>query len=130
MKILVLNTGSSSVKYRLHDWENELTLASGVVERVTIEGSFIKHEVPGRDRLKLERDCPTHVEAVGLIIETLTHPEHGVIDDMASIKGVGHRMVRGAERFAQSVIINDENMASLSSFPTLHRFTIRRISWA
>ena len=123
MKILVLNSGSSSLKYRLHDWEAEMPLASGIVERVTVGGSFIKHEVPGREKIRIERECPTHKEAVQLIIETLTHPEHGVIKDMHTISAVGHRMVHGGEKFAQSVIINEENMKTfveLSNLAPLH----------
>ncbi len=123
MKILVLNSGSSSLKYRLYDWEAQIALASGVVERVTVGGSFIKHEVPGKERVKVERECPTHKEAVQLIIETLTHPDHGVIEDMHTISAVGHRMVHGGEKFAQSVIIDDENMKTfveLSNLAPLH----------
>lgn len=100
-----------------------MPLASGVVERVGIDGSFISHEVPGRDKVKSKQDCPTHKEAVSLIIKTLTDDDDGVIDDMSVISAVGHRMVHGGEEFAKSVIIDDENMSTfeeLSDLAPLH----------
>ncbi len=108
MDILTLNCGSSSVKYQLYRWEEERILAKGIVERVTIGNSFIVHEVMGNDKIKIERDCPTHKEAIALIIETLTHPAHGVIKDINEVKAVGHRLVHGGEKFNKSVLINDD----------------------
>ncbi|MDD5658223.1 MAG: propionate kinase, partial [Elusimicrobia bacterium] len=81
MSILCLNCGSSSVKYRLYDWERQRTLAAGVVERVTVGGSFIAHEADGRDKLTIKRECPDHKTAIRLVMDTLVHPEHGVIPD-------------------------------------------------
>jgi len=112
MIILTLNCGSSSVKYQVFDWETKDTLAVGVVEKVTIAGSFIKHKVKGRDEVKQERDCPAHTDAVALIIRLLTDKELGVIGDMSMIKAVGHRVVHGGTKFAQSVIVDDAAMAA------------------
>ena len=95
MVILTLNCGSSSAKYQVYDWMKKEVLANGIVERVTQEGSNITHEVPGKEKLNKERPCPTHKEAIELIIETLTDKEFGVIGDMAIIKAVGHRVLHG-----------------------------------
>lgn len=108
MKILVLNCGSSSAKYMVYDWDAKNIMCKGIVERVTIGGSFCEHEATGRDKVKIERECPTHREAVELILELLVNPEHGVLKDVKEIDAVGHRVVHGGERFAKSVIIDDE----------------------
>jgi len=123
MRILCLNCGSSSVKYRLYDWEKQETLATGVVERVTVGGSFIAHETSGRDKLVIKRECPDHKMAIKLVMDTLTHPEHGVIPDTRSISAVGHRVVHGGERFAKSVLIDDEAIdvfKKISALAPLH----------
>ncbi len=119
MDILTLNCGSSSVKYQLYRWEEKRILAKGVVERVTVGGSFIKHEVPGRDTVKIEKECPTHKEAIELIMSTLTSSEHGVIKDIKDIKAVGHRVVHGGEKFNKSVIIDDEAMKTFEELVDL-----------
>ncbi|MFA6004483.1 MAG: acetate kinase [Elusimicrobiota bacterium] len=108
MLILCLNCGSSSVKYRLYDWEKQSTLATGVVERVTVGGSFIAHETPGKEKLTIKRECPDHKTAIKLVMDTLVSPDHGVIQDTKSISSVGHRVVHGGEKFAKSVLIDDE----------------------
>lgn len=108
MIILTLNCGSSSVKYQVFDWEGQLSLASGVVERVTLEGSVISQKVLGRDEYERQRACPTHREAIGLILETIQDSEHGVIDDISEVRAVGHRVVHGGEKFAQSVQVTPE----------------------
>jgi acetate kinase len=123
MKILSLNCGSSSVKYSLFDWEKKLPMASGIIERVGMEGSFISHESPGRDKFKKEQTCSNHDEAIKLILETLVDKEHGVIDDLSSIAAVGHRVVHGGEDFVKSVIIDNkvlEAFKRLSSLAPLH----------
>ena len=99
MVILTLNCGSSSVKYQVYDWDNKSVLASGVVERVTQPGSVITHEARGKDKYVLESPCPTHTDAVQLIIKTLTHSSVGVITDMNVIKAVGHRVTHGGDKF-------------------------------
>ncbi len=116
MDILVLNCGSSSVKYQLYRWDQKEVLAKGIVERVTIGGSSINHYAKGKGRIKKEHECPTHREAIALITETLLDPEVGAIKDLSEIKAVGHRMVHGGEKFAKSVIIDDE---ALNTFKEL-----------
>jgi len=108
MIILCLNCGSSSVKYRLYDWEKKDVLATGLVERVTVGGSFIVHEVPGRENLTLKRECPDHRMAIQLVLDTLVNKDHGVIGSVAEIGAVGHRVVHGGEKFAKSVIITPD----------------------
>ena len=121
--ILILNCGSSSVKYRLHNWDAEVTMASGIVERVGIGDSFCAHELPGRDKITVQHNCPDHREAIKLVVDMLTHPDHGAIEDMGQISAVGHRVVHGGEKFAQSVIITPEVLATfeeLASLAPLH----------
>ncbi|MHC6203067.1 acetate kinase [Breznakiellaceae bacterium SP9] len=110
MVILTLNCGSSSAKYQVYDWDNKDILAVGVVEKVTLGGSFITHEAKGKPKYTLEHDCPTHTDAVNLIIKTLTDKENGVITDMSVIKAVGHRVLHGGDKFTKSVIVDDAAM--------------------
>lgn len=107
MDILAINCGSSSVKYQLFDWEKKEVIAKGLCERVTIGGSFIVHEVPGREKYKKESDCPNHTVAMDLIIKTLLDPEVGVLKDVNQIAAVGHRVVHGGEKFTCSVRIDE-----------------------
>jgi acetate kinase len=108
MDILAINCGSSSVKYQLFDWAKKEVIAKGVVERVVVGGSFIQHEVPGRQKYRKESECPNHNVAMDLIIKTLTDPEHGVLSDISQISAVGHRVVHGGEEFTKSVMIDDK----------------------
>ena len=108
MVILTLNCGSSSVKYQVYDWKLKETLATGIVERVTIGGSSITHKAKGKPDYVVTHECPTHTVAIELILKTLTDNGHGVIKDMSVIKAVGHRMVHGGAKFARSVLIDDE----------------------
>jgi len=108
MVILTLNCGSSSAKYQVYDWEKKDVLAVGIVEKVTIGGSFINHKVKGREEITINQDCPNHTDAVDLIIKTLTDPKVGVINDMSVIKAVGHRVVHGGDKFTKSVIVDDK----------------------
>ena len=119
MIILTLNCGSSSVKYQLYNWDASEVLASGIVERVTQDGSFIKHKALGKDEIKKEHECPTHREAMELLLETLTDAEYGALSSIDEIKAVGHRVVHGGEKFAKSVIINDEAMETFRSLAGL-----------
>lgn len=123
MIILCLNCGSSSVKYRLYDWDNKTTLASGIVERVTVGGSFCFHEVPGRSPVKIEQDCKDHKQAIKLALDTMTAGAHAVISDLTRISAVGHRVVHGGEKFAKSVVITPEilnTFKELSDLAPLH----------
>ena len=108
MIILTLNCGSSSAKYQVYDWSEKDVLASGVVERVTQEGSVISHKAKGKDEFVKEQPCPTHKEAIELIINTITDATTGVISDMSVIKAVGHRVVHGGDKFTKSVIVTPE----------------------
>jgi acetate kinase len=108
MDILAINCGSSSVKYQLFDWEKKEVIAKGIVERVVVGGSFIVHEVPGREKYRKESECPDHTTALDLIIKTLTDPEHGVLQDISQISAVGHRVVHGGEKFTKSVKIDED----------------------
>ncbi|MBO5036180.1 MAG: acetate kinase [Clostridia bacterium] len=108
MKILVINAGSSSVKYQLFDMENETVLAKGICERIGIEGGAFKHKVPGREDLKLSVDMKNHSEAIKLVVDTLVSKENGVIESMKEIDAVGHRVLHGGEKFSGSVVINED----------------------
>jgi acetate kinase len=109
MDILTLNCGSSSLKYQLYRWDQKEVLASGVVERVTVGGSFINHySKRSGKKVKREHDCPHHRDAIELIVTTLLDPEVGAINDLSEIKAVGHRVVHGGDLFAKSVIIDEK----------------------
>ncbi len=121
--ILTLNCGSSSVKYSLYDYDKYKILANGIVERVTIGGSFIKHEVLGNDKVKIEEECPTHKEAINLILKILEDPKIGVLKEKREIIACGHRVVHGGEVFTKSVIITQdviEKFKELSDLAPLH----------
>ncbi len=108
MNILTLNCGSSSAKYQVYDWSEKAVLAVGVVERIGLEYSTIEHKKTGAEEYNAKVQCPTHEEAIKLIIDMLLDTHHGVITDMSEIGAVGHRMVHGGEKFKQSVIVTDE----------------------
>ncbi|MDR2095578.1 MAG: acetate kinase [Treponema sp.] len=119
MVILTLNCGSSSAKYQVYDWDKKDVLAVGIVEKVTLGGSFISHKVKGKDEYTLNYDCPTHTDAVDLIIKTLTDKEHGVITDMSVIKTVGHRVLHGGDKFTKSVIVDEAAMKAFNDVKDL-----------
>lgn len=123
MIILTLNCGSSSVKYQVYDWSEGYARAGGIVERVGIEGSFIKHSRKGMDEHRKEQPCPSHKEAIELIMETITDEKYGAIGKIDEIKAVGHRAVHGGDKFAKSVIIDEnfiETFESLNDLAPLH----------
>jgi len=103
MKILVMNCGSSSLKYQLIDMTNENVMAKGLCERIGIEGSKIKHE--GKEKYETESPMPTHTEAIRLVIDMLVSPEYGVISSIDEIHAAGHRVVHGGENFTSSTIV-------------------------
>lgn len=124
MKILVINAGSSSLKYQLIDMETEELLAKGLCERIGIDG-HLKHSplVGGKSVFNEDVPMPTHSEAIAAVIEKLTSADYGVVASMAEIDAVGHRVVHGGEKFACSVRIDDEVMAALEEctpFAPLH----------
>lgn len=108
MKVLVINCGSSSLKYQLINMEDESVLAIGLVERIGIDGSVLKHEIPGKDKVIIETPMPDHKVALQLVMDALVDEEHGAIKSLDEINAVGHRVVHGGEKFASSVIINDD----------------------
>lgn len=114
MKILVINAGSSSLKYQLLDMENETVLAKGLCERIGLDG-HLKHTplVEGRSVFDEDVSMPTHSEAISAVIEKLTSDKFGVVSSMSEIDAVGHRVVHGGESFASSVLITDDVMAAL-----------------
>lgn len=110
MKILVINTGSSSLKYQLIDMTNETVLAKGVCDRIGLEHSFLKHTKTGREPVVIEKDLYNHKVAIKEVISALTDRENGVISSMSEISAFGHRVVHGGESFHDSVIIDDKVM--------------------
>ena len=108
MNVLVINCGSSSLKYQLIDSESEKVLAKGLCERIGIDGSCITHSPEGGEKTTTESPMPTHTEAVKLVIEKLTDPAVGVISSLSEIGAVGHRVVHGGEKFAEAVVIDDD----------------------
>lgn len=113
MNILVINCGSSSLKYQLIDSESEKVLAKGLCERIGIDGSAITHQPAGGEKLTTEVDMPNHTAAVKYVIEKLVDPEVGVVTSLDEIGAVGHRIVHGGEKFASSVVIDDEVMKAV-----------------
>lgn len=107
MKILVLNSGSSSLKYQVIDMDTETVLAKGNYERIGQDTSFLTHTANG-EKNKFEHAVPSHKEAISFVIEKLLSKEYGVISDIKEIEAVGHRLVHGGEKFSGSVIITDE----------------------
>lgn len=107
MKVLVVNAGSSSIKYQVFNMEDESVLAKGLVDRVGIPGTTLEHKPSGKDEVIIKKDLPDHTAGMKLVLEVLAHSEYGVISDMAEIGAVGHRVVHGGESFADSVVIDD-----------------------
>ncbi len=108
MKVLVINCGSSSLKYQLIDSDSEVVLAKGLCERIGIDGSQLTHQPAGKDKIITKADMPDHTVAVQMVIDALTDVQNGVIASLDEIDAVGHRIVHGGEKFASSVVINDE----------------------
>ena len=113
MNILVINCGSSSLKYQLIDSDSEDVLAKGLCERIGLDGSLLTHTPAGKDKVKIETPMPNHTVAIKLVIDALTNAEHGVIKSLDEIGAVGHRVVHGGEKFSTSVIINDEVLKAI-----------------
>lgn len=114
--ILVINAGSSSLKYQIIDMDDESVKAKGLVERIGISGSKLTHKPAGKEPFELEQDMPTHGEAINAVIAALVDPEHGIMKDMSAIKAVGHRVLHGGERFWQSVIVNDDVIDGIKEY--------------
>ena len=108
MNILVINCGSSSLKFQLIDMTTEAVQAKGLCERIGIDGSRIVYTPAGGEKMTIESPMPTHTEAIKLVLDCLTNAEYGVIKSLKEINAVGHRVVHGGEQFASSTIITDE----------------------
>ena len=114
MKVLVLNCGSSSLKYQLIDMSNEEVLCIGLVERIGIEGSILKQEKDGVEgKLVIEQPMKNHQDAIKLVLDAVVHPEFGGVKEISEVEAVGHRVVHGGEKFASSVVITPEVKAAL-----------------
>lgn len=119
MKILVLNCGSSSVKYKLYDMSDESEITSGGVEKVGLPDSFLKFKKGNGEKVTIKHDMPTQKEAVQLILDTLVNPEYAFIKSYDEIGAVGHRMVHGGEKFSESVVITDEVLKAVEELIVL-----------
>ncbi len=108
MKVLVLNCGSSSIKYKLFDMEQKSVIAQGGIEKIGLKDSFLKFTLPSGEKKILEKDIPEHTVGVEFILQTLTSPEYGAIKSLDEINAVGHRMVHGGEKFSESVLLTQE----------------------
>ena len=115
MKILVLNCGSSSIKYKLFDMTTKEVKAQGGIEKIGLPGSFLKLTLPNGEKKILEKDIPEHTAGIDFILKTLVSPEYGAIKSLDEINAVGHRMVHGGERFSESVLLNDEVLAAFKA---------------
>ncbi len=123
MNVLVVNAGSSSLKYQLIDMRDESVLAKGLVERIGSDGTVLKHTKGDEDKVELFKDVGDHTGAIKLVVETLMDKDLGVVSSMDEINAVGHRVVHGGEKYAGSVLITDEVIQAIencSEFAPLH----------
>ncbi len=115
MKVLIINCGSSSLKYQLIDSGTEEVLAKGLCERIGIEGGMLTHSPAGKKKVERQVEMPDHVKAVELVLESLTDKENGVINSLEDIDAVGHRLVHGGESFSEATLINDEVIKTIEA---------------
>jgi acetate kinase len=108
MNVLVINCGSSSLKYQLINMNDESVLAKGLAERIGIEGSVVKHQAEGKEKVVIEEPMESHKEAINIVLKSLVDPVYGAVKSLEEIDAVGHRVVHGGEKFAGSVKITDE----------------------
>ena len=108
MKILVLNCGSSSIKYKLFEMESKKVMAQGGIEKIGLPDSFLLVKLPNGEKVKFEKPMPEHTVGIELILEKLVDPQIGCIKDLKEINAVGHRVVHGGEKFNKSVLITPE----------------------
>ncbi|MEE8564194.1 MAG: acetate kinase [Atribacterota bacterium] len=113
MKVLVINSGSSSIKYQLFDMNDESVLVKGLVERIGISDSVINHYPSDREPVITDQDIPNHRVGIKLMMDALLHPDYGIIKDISEIVAVGHRVVHAGEKFSGSVLLTDEVMDAL-----------------
>lgn len=108
MKVLVVNCGSSSIKYQLFEMNDESVLAKGLVERIGLEGSVLTHEPTGKEKVAINANISNHTIGIGLVLEALVDANHGVISSMKEIDAIGHRGVHGGEKFSDSVLVTPD----------------------
>ncbi|MEE3420292.1 MAG: acetate kinase [Lachnospiraceae bacterium] len=108
MNVLVINAGSSSLKYQLINMDDESVVAKGLCERIGIEGSKLTHKVPGKEDYVVEEAMPSHKEAMALVLKALVDPEHGVVANINDIDAVGHRVLHGGSTYTQSIVVDDD----------------------
>jgi len=108
MKVLVVNCGSSSIKYQLFEMNDESVLAKGLVERIGLEGSVLTHEPTGKEKMVINANISNHTIGIGLVLEALVDANHGVISSMKEIDAIGHRGVHGGEKFSDSVLVTPD----------------------
>lgn len=123
MKILVVNCGSSSIKYQVIDMNDESVIAKGLVERIGIEGSLLTHTPADKDKVKITGDIPDHVVGVQKVLNALISPEYGVFKSLSELDAVGHRVVHGGEVYSESVLIDEKAVKvfeELSDMAPLH----------
>ena len=113
MKILVINCGSSSLKYQLFDMDTNEVLAKGLVERIGIEGSNLQHSPAGKDKVVFEQPLANHGEAIKLVMDKLTDAEVGVISSLKEIGGVGHRVLHGGKYYSESIVVDDKALETM-----------------
>lgn len=119
MKILVINAGSSSLKYQLIDVDNGAVIAKGLCERIGIENSKLTYKPTGKEPFELVQNMKDHTDAIKLVLDALVDPVHGVISDMSEIDAVGHRVVHGGEKFAKSVVLTDDVIKAIEELSEL-----------
>ena len=117
MKILVINCGSSSIKYKLYEMDTRSVLAAGGIEKIGLEGSFLKTKINGETKI-IESPCPTHTEGIKLMFDTLLHPEYGAIQSLDEISAAGHRIVAGG-RFTKSMVVTNEMLEEWKQYMEL-----------
>ena len=113
MKVLVLNCGSSSIKYKLFEMTTKEVLAQGGIEKIGLPGSFLKLTLPNGEKKVIEKDVPEHTTGVQFIFDTLTNAEYGAVSNLHEIKAVGHRVLHGGTKFSGSVLIDDAVIAAV-----------------
>lgn len=119
MKILVINAGSSSLKYQLFDMQSTQVLAKGLVERIGIAEGKLKHSIASGKKIEMAQDFANHDVALEQVFTLLVDPEIGVLKDLSEIEAIGHRVVHGGERFHQSMLINDNLKAAIKELSVL-----------
>ena len=108
MKILVVNCGSSSLKYQLIDMDNESVIAKGLCERIGIDGSKLTHQPADKDKYVVESPMPDHKVAIQLVMDALQDPNHGVISSVDEISAIGHRVLHGGTTYSESIVVDED----------------------